>query len=80
MQVLKGHTNVVNSVTFSKDNRFIISSSDDRTIKIWDLENGKEAHTLKGHDKAVNSVVFSKNYQLIISGSTDKSIKIWDRE
>ncbi len=37
------HEGYVRSVTFSKtDDRFILSGSEDYTIKLWDRKNGKE--------------------------------------
>ncbi len=70
----------MNSVAFSKDDKFIISGSRDKSIIIWKRKSGKIDKTLKGHSREVNSVAFSKNDRYIISGSRDKSIIIWDRE
>ena len=41
----EGHTNVVSSVAFSPDSKYIISGSSDNTIKLWDLETLKEIKT-----------------------------------
>ncbi len=38
---LEEHTEKVSSVSFSPDGNFIVSVSDDKTIKIWDRERGK---------------------------------------
>ena len=34
---LKGHTDFVNSVSFSPDGERIVSGSNDKTVKIWDV-------------------------------------------
>ncbi len=68
------------SVAFSKDGKYIVSGSWDKSIKIWERETGNQIQTLKGHSSGVTSVAFSKDEKYIISGSDDKSIKIWERE
>ncbi|NEP22897.1 hypothetical protein [Moorena sp. SIO3I6] len=42
---LKGHRDIVRTVAITCDNR-VISGSDDRTIKIWNLESGKMLYEL----------------------------------
>ena len=37
---LLGHKGNVNSIGFSKDEMYLISGSDDNTIKIWNFESG----------------------------------------
>ncbi len=70
----------MSSIAFSNDDRYIISGSSDKSIKIWERESGNEIQTLTGHSDEVTSVAFSNDDRYIISGSNDKSIKIWERE
>ncbi len=56
----------------------MVSASGDKTIKIWDIKNGKCKQTLIGHDDQVLSLNFSNDGRLLASGSNDKSIKIWN--
>src|SRR5262245_17642344 len=44
---LKGHTDWVNSISFSQDGKYLASGSRDRTVKIWDAAAGKDIHTHK---------------------------------
>ena len=37
------------SVAFSPDGQYALSGSDDKTIKLWDVETGGEVRTLSGH-------------------------------
>ena len=66
------HTNSVISVVV-KDN-LIISGSNDKTIRIWDINTGKCLKVLEGHTDSVWSVFVKDN--LIISGSDDATIRI----
>ncbi|OYE03375.1 WD40 repeat domain-containing protein [Nostoc sp. 'Peltigera membranacea cyanobiont' 232] len=77
---LEGHSNAVNSVSFSPDGKTLASGSGDKTIKLWNLETGKEIHTLTGHSNAVASVSFSPDGKTLASGSLDKTIKLWNLE
>ncbi|MBW4573723.1 MAG: caspase family protein [Aphanothece sp. CMT-3BRIN-NPC111] len=73
---LQGHTEKVNSVSFSPDGQLIASASDDGTIKIWSRE-GSLLHSLTGHTDRVTSVTFSPDGKTIASASADKTIKFW---
>ena len=46
---LTGHEGWVNSVAVSPDGKWAASGSDDKTVKIWDLETGECRATLEGH-------------------------------
>ncbi|KAJ3120547.1 POC1 centriolar protein A [Nowakowskiella sp. JEL0407] len=70
------HMDVVNSVAISRDERMMVSGSGDTTVKIWNLNTGKEIRTLSGHLKPVNAVAIC-NERLIVSGSRDKTLKFW---
>ena len=66
------------SVAYSPDGRYIISGSDDCTIRIWDAETGAAvSNILEGHTEGLTSVAPSPNGQRIISGSEDCTIRIW---
>ena len=77
LKTLWGHSNMVNSVAYSPDGTKIISSSYDKTIKIWDANTGQCLKTLEGHSHFVNSVAYSPDGTKIISGSDDENVKIW---
>lgn len=74
-----GHNNDVLSVSFSADNRQIVSGSRDRTIKLWNtLGDCKFTITDKGHTEWVSCVRFSPNPQnpVIVSAGWDKLVKV----
>ncbi len=54
----KEHGNMVYSVAFSPNGRYLASGSDDKTIKLWSIESKTELATLRGHTSAVYCVAF----------------------
>jgi hypothetical protein len=64
----------VSSLALSVDGKRLFSGSEDRTIKVWDLEAGKEILTLRGHTGEVLSLPLSGYGKRLVSGSQDKTI------
>ena len=54
------------------------SGSEDETIKLWEVDSGREILTIRGHSGYVNSVAFSPNGEILASGSDDKTIRLWE--
>ena len=77
-ELIKTLTAPVISAAFSPDGKRIVSGSGDTTIKVWDVDSGRELMTLEGHEEGVISVAFSPDGSRIVSGSWDKTIKVWD--
>ncbi len=76
--VLIGHSAAITSTCFSPDGKFVLSSSFDNTIKLWDASNGICLKTFNGHTDRVYKAVFCSDLSKIASCSKDNSIKIWD--
>lgn len=75
---LKGHSHFVQDIVISSDGQFALSGSWDRTLRLWNLKEGKTTRRFVGHDADVLSVAFSADNRQIVSGSRDKTIKLWN--
>jgi len=56
---------------------YLLSSSNDGTLKIWDLVGGHALYTLLGHDGQTTSTNFSPQGDFMVSGSSDNNVMIW---
>ena len=74
----KGHSGEVTSVAFSLDGRYALSGSLDKTLRLWEVETGKEVRSFKGQSSWVESVAFSPDGRYALSGSLDKTLKLWE--
>ncbi|KFP83408.1 Transducin beta-like 3, partial [Acanthisitta chloris] len=89
-----GHAHGVGAVACSRlKQSFIVTSSQDCTIKIWNIPESLTSKaraalpsspetlharvTEKGHDKDINSVAVSPNDKLLATGSQDRVAKLW---
>ncbi|QRV81859.1 U3 small nucleolar RNA-associated protein 13 [Ceratobasidium sp. AG-Ba] len=90
-----GHAESVGALVFggidsSGVPRFLVTGSQDRTIKVWDLKELasspvsstpvklKSLTTLKAHDKDINALDFAPNGRLVATGSQDKTSKVFE--
>jgi WD40 repeat protein len=72
------HAWSVYAVAFSPDGALIASGSEDKTVRIWNAETGREQRTLQGHTGRINSVAFSPDGRRIASGGDDGAVFLWD--
>ena len=88
----KAHDKDINALAHSPGSRLFASASQDRTIKIWSIEEGEVQGILRGHRRGVWSVAFgpkdippitsdsgstTTSRGLVMTGSGDRTVKIW---
>ncbi|MEH2295932.1 WD40 repeat domain-containing protein, partial [Nostoc sp.] len=77
---LTGHNYWVRAVAITPDGKKAVSGSLDKTLKLWDLETGKEISTLTGHNDSVYAVAIAPDGKKAVSASRDNTLKLWDLE
>lgn len=72
-----GHSALITSVLITPDGNNIISSSLDKTIKIWDIDKQIITKTIETHTAGINQIAISPDGNYMASASKDKFIKLW---
>ena len=78
-----GHTDMINSVVFSHDGKFILSASggfggDDNTARAFDVATGKKLQVFRGHTGSISSAVFSPDGKLALTASDDSTARVFE--
>jgi len=73
VQTFQGHEGHIISVAFSPDGKKLVTSSYDKTARIWDVDSGKELQKLAGHTGFVESAVFLPGGKEILTSGSGKS-------
>ena len=79
LKSFRGHELGVSCVATSACGRRVVSGSEDKTVRVWDVETGTQVGgALTGHTEGVISVAISEGGRRAVSGSSDKSVRVWD--
>lgn len=78
--VLKGHTGCIYQARFSWDSKFILTCSDDTTVRLWDVDKQTNAALYRGHNYPVWDVDTSAVGDYFASCSQDQTAKLWSTE
>ena len=89
LTTLVAHDKDINSLDLSPNDRFLVSGSQDRTAKVFEIQyivgsagvrrgELRPIGTCKGHKRGVWSVCFGREERVLATGSGDKTVKLWN--
>jgi WD40 repeat protein len=76
----KGHSRYISCLAYSPNGKYMVSGSQDNTLKLWDITNGKEIRTFSIHTGLVRSVMFNPEGTSILTSSADNKALIYNIE
>jgi WD40 repeat protein len=76
----KGHKGLVHWLQFSEDSERILSSGDDKTIRLWDAKKDKENELCKipGSGEMSPPIAFSPDARFVALSNKEHGIQLWD--
>ncbi|XP_058098700.1 coatomer subunit alpha-1-like isoform X2 [Magnolia sinica] len=75
---LLGHLDYIRTVQFHNEYPWIVSASDDQTIRIWNWQSRTCISVLTGHNHYVMCASFHPKEDLVVSASLDQTVRVWD--
>jgi len=74
------HKHIVKTVSFDKDSENLVTGSNEKIIRVFNLVNLLEDPEIySGHAGPVKRALFCRNDKCIISAAEDKTVRLWDR-
>jgi WD40 repeat protein len=67
-------------VAVSPDGQYLLSAGYDRSVRLWEMESGREVRPFLGHALGINHVAFSPDGKYALSASADRTLRLWDVE
>lgn len=76
----RGHAGIVTLVKFHADPKRLqlVSSSDDSTVRIWDLYTQEQFACIQDHMSPATCVAFSRDGYTLLTAGRDKVVNFWD--
>ncbi|XP_043844205.1 transcription initiation factor TFIID subunit 5 [Dromiciops gliroides] len=77
LKILYGHSGPVYGASFSPDRNYLLSSSEDGTVRLWSLQTFTCLVGYKGHNYPVWDTQFSPYGYYFVSGGHDRVARLW---
>ncbi|KAJ8317778.1 hypothetical protein KUTeg_004672 [Tegillarca granosa] len=75
--IMRGHNGAVYKTCFTSDSKYLLSSSEDCSVRLWDLETHTNKVCYIGHNYPVWDLDTSSVGSYFVSASQDRTAKLW---
>jgi len=79
-QVLRGHTGIVYQARYIAEDTHLLSASQDKTVRVWNVATSAACVEYRGHDHTVWDVAALPSSTYFCSASLDKTLRLWNTE
>lgn len=76
-QLIDAHAEGVLSLAFTPDGKRVVTSGADKTVKLWDLAEGKQLAVFAGPTDVVSSVAVTLDGKQLLAGGADAVLRAW---
>jgi serine/threonine-protein kinase len=70
----------VTAVAFTPDGRRALLATDDKKLRVWDVDKGNVLREIEGHEGGITSLAVMPDGRSVYSASDDKTVRRWDLE
>ncbi len=75
---LIGHRFNITALTFSPDNRLLVTGSVNSTVRLWSVSSGQIDVELAAHQSDISRVQYNADGTILVTASRDGTIRLWD--
>lgn len=75
---LDSFSSIVSDMKILSDDQTLIACSYDGTIRLWNINTGKQLKIFEGHKDYVQKIDVSQDERYLLSASKDKKVIVWD--
>ena len=68
------------TVVVSADGKRLLTGCNDKKLRMWDADTGKELCVFEGHTDHIHGVALSPDGKRVLSASGDKTARLWDAQ
>ena len=73
-----GHSGSVTGLALTADGKLLVTSGEDKTVRVWDVASGKQMRSFQGHMTKATAVAARGDGRQVASASEDGAIRVWD--
>ncbi len=77
---LEAQSSPANAAAFRPDGKLAAFASNDKSVRIYDIDAGRDLRRCIGHTASVWCVAFSPDGTRLLSGGKDGTVRLWDVE